>query len=129
MLMHTLKRLVLVIVVFNLLVCITIYVGNKLIYSPLPFESVRWRSGDARQRARMEYDLRRSWVLVGKSQQEVLALLGPPDREKDSIWYYDIIFGDIIGDYFKLTFFGWTHWMRIEFGQSNGEVYSVVLLD
>jgi hypothetical protein len=44
------------------------------------FDSEGWKSGDQTQRTKMALRLSQSHVLLGKSVQEVLDLLGPPDE-------------------------------------------------
>jgi hypothetical protein len=46
------------------------------------FSSEEWRRGDAHMRGRMARDLVSSGQLINKSQDEVLAILGPPDIER-----------------------------------------------
>jgi hypothetical protein len=46
-----------------------------------PFDSSLWKTGSLRERGRMARVLESSGKLIGLSRDEVLTLLGPPDRE------------------------------------------------
>jgi len=102
--------------------CIGVPIGNHLLYSRLSFEKEQWRTGDARQRARMVSDLLGSGALVGKSRAEVFALLGPPDREGASLWEYDYSYGDLLGNTLDLPFADWRYTMWIAFDEVAGLV-------
>ena len=105
--------------------CIGVPIGNHLLYSRQSFEKARWRTGDTRQRARMVGDLLASEVLQGKSRAEVSALLGPPDREGQSVWEYDYIYGNLLDYTLGLPFSGWRYTMRIEFDEAVNLVRAV----
>jgi hypothetical protein len=46
------------------------------------FDSAKWKQGDKRTRGKMIYDLRNSKILIGKTESEVLDLLGKDDDPK-----------------------------------------------
>jgi len=72
------------------------------------FDAKLWREGDPQTRGEMSKDLRwkqsesRSYLLTGRTQQEILAMLGEPDRKTrgkccgaggtfdEEVWLYDI---------------------------------------
>jgi len=78
-------------------------------YSPKPFDSKEWLAGDRIERGRMTTDLFRSRKANGKSHEEVVALLGQPDRkatvEGKEVWLYktDIGIPDAL-DNFPISF-------------------------
>jgi hypothetical protein len=65
-------------------------------YSKKPFNSTEWRNADAIGRARMFHDLTDRHI-NGKSREEILNLLGEPDRKVSEdgreIWLYRVDFG------------------------------------
>ena len=91
-----------------------------------PFDSNLWRKGDAQIRGEMSGDLiwKRSesgnYVLNAKTRQEVLALLGEPDRKtrgkccgaggtsEDEVWLYKLEVADgsnkLINEHFQIYF-------------------------
>ena len=101
---------------------ITAFAENHLLDTPRSFESERWRAGDARQRSRMIADLRRIGVLVGKSQDEVSALLGQPDREGAVVWEYDY-------EDRNLLLYQWRERMQVKFDEATGRVRDVDVFD
>jgi hypothetical protein len=52
------------------------------------FDSAKWKAGAEDTRAVMACDLLFSHILVGKTKQEVLSLLGPSDEENSRLYYY-----------------------------------------
>ena len=110
-------------------VCVAVPVGNYLLYSTRPFDADRWQRGDSRQRARMVADLRFSGILLGKSRNEVVELLGPPDREYGSGLEYDYIHGDLLSQLLDLPFANWRQWVWIEFDEESGQVQRVEMRD
>lgn len=66
-------------------------------YSSKPFDSKDWRSGDATERGRMLRDLHsKRAVVTGKSKEEILEILGEPDRKAtvagNEVWQYAMKF-------------------------------------
>lgn len=96
-------------------------VVDYALYSPRPFDTERWRAGDARQRKRMEGEL--YGVLHGKTRAEVVELLGPPDRESFGKLEFKLVRGDVLG------FYEWQEWLWIGFDQDTGRVNEVTFFD
>ncbi len=63
-------------------------------YSDKPFNSQEWLAGDAIERGRMYGDIFESRTLEGKSREDVVKLLGEPDKkatvEGREVWLYRI---------------------------------------
>lgn len=59
--------------------CYHTYLDTYHGYDPLPFSREAWLAADAEHRGYMLNDLLEKHVLVGMSQEYVIALLGPPD--------------------------------------------------
>jgi hypothetical protein len=60
------------------------------------FQSSHWLAGDARERGEMARTLHSSSILVGRTREEVLSLLGRPDSssaEEASALYYSVDVG------------------------------------
>jgi hypothetical protein len=57
-----------------------------------PFDSAKWKEQASRERWRMHDDLMQKHDLKGKTRNELLKLLGPPDDadQKDNADQYDI---------------------------------------
>src|SRR6266508_805569 len=74
-------------------------------YKPRPFDSQEWRKGDRITRGTMYFDLFEKRTLNGKSKDEVLQLLGEPDKKTSSegleVWLYRI---DITGEWNRPCF-------------------------
>ena len=78
-------------------------------YDQKPFDSKKWRGGDAQERGTMFVDLTRKRIVSGKTKEEVLELLGEPDRKSTvndaEIWRYRIEFaGESATQEFPVTF-------------------------
>ena len=78
-------------------------------YSSKPFNSQEWLAGDSIERGRMMRDLSKSHILNGKSKEEVLKLLGEPDKKSEDgnkeIWQYQVKFaGENPSNYFPVSF-------------------------
>jgi hypothetical protein len=43
------------------------------------FDSAKWKNGDERAKGKMVYDLQSSKILIGKTQTEIVELLGKSD--------------------------------------------------
>lgn len=73
-------------------------ITDLALYSPRPFDAKRWREGDARERNRMVGDLNHSQVLIGKTRDEVVTLLGPANREEARLLLeYELLHSDVFG--------------------------------
>jgi hypothetical protein len=74
-------------------------------YTKKPFDSQQWKSGDAQTRGTMYFDLFVKRKLTGKSKDEVLELLGEPDKKTSSegleVWLYRI---EIVGEWNRPAF-------------------------
>jgi hypothetical protein len=78
-------------------------------YEQQPFDSQKWREGDAITRGTMLVDLYRSRKLDGMPREEVVKLLGEPDKKRASneaeVWLYQI---EVVGEkprrYFPVSF-------------------------
>lgn len=58
------------------------------------FSATEWSQGDLRQRGEMVKALREQKILEGRTYEEVLKLLGPPDKEfKGAILRYHVDIG------------------------------------
>jgi hypothetical protein len=102
--------------------CVTVPVCNFLWYSPKAFDAQAWRAGDVGQRARMVHDLVRSSTLMGRTQQEVIELLGPPDNQwPDSLQYF-YVHHRLLDGWLDLPFSNWREWLMIEFDPKSGRV-------
>jgi outer membrane protein assembly factor BamE (lipoprotein component of BamABCDE complex) len=77
-------------------------------YEPQQFDAQKWKSGDALERGTMFVDLFKKRRINGKTKDEVLELLGEPDKKSTAageIWYYKIeLAGENPLQYFPVTF-------------------------
>lgn len=78
-------------------------------YEPKPFDSQKWRDGDAQERGTMFVDLFKKRTINGKTKDEVLALLGEPDKRTTGdgyeIWNYKVEFaGEKPTQFFPVSF-------------------------
>jgi hypothetical protein len=78
-------------------------------YEPQPFDVQKWQSADAQERGTMFVDLYKKRLVHGKSKEEVLVLLGEPDKKStgagSEIWHYKVEFaGEMPVQYFPVTF-------------------------
>lgn len=94
-----------------LLVSLGCTLSNKFwrSYEPQPFDSQKWRNGDALERGTMFVDLFSKRKIHGKNKEEVLALLGEPDKKSNAggleIWHYQVEFaGENPAQYFPVSF-------------------------
>ncbi len=76
--------------------------ANDYYYSPLKFDSVRWKSEGVQARNRMYEDVSRNTVL-GRKREKIIQLLGTPEHERTKalpqyprLLAYDV--GDIPND-------------------------------
>lgn len=99
-------------------------IADFALYSSRPFDAERWRNGEARERNRMAGDLNRSQVLIGKTRDEVVALLGPANREEAGwLLEYELIHGDLLG------FLEWWQVLRLRFDSGTDRVREVTFFD
>jgi len=89
-------------VVLGLLVVIAPAIRRVLASRHLDFDAARWQQADWRTdpaRLRMYGDLRDRYQLVGMEREDVLALLGTPDRrdEADDTATYMLAHGRLLG--------------------------------
>ncbi|HVE57638.1 MAG TPA: hypothetical protein VNB22_12465 [Pyrinomonadaceae bacterium] len=78
-------------------------------YAPIPFNSQKWRDGDAQIRGTMFVDLFKKRIVNGKTKDDVLMLLGEPDKKSivndSEIWQYRVEFaGENPVQSFSVTF-------------------------
>ena len=78
-------------------------------YEQIPFDSQKWRESDAQVRGTMFIDLFKKRTVNGKTKDEVLAMLGEPDKKSTvnglEIWHYQVEFaGENPTQYFPITF-------------------------
>ena len=109
--------------------CLAIPLGDELLYSSKAFDSQAWRAGDVRQRARMVEELRWSGTLIGRTRQEVLELLGPPNSQSAAAMAYLYIHGNVLGDWLDLPFSNWSELLVVEFDPVSGRASEVQTQD
>lgn len=78
-------------------------------YEAKPFDSEKWRNADRIERGTMYADLFMKRTLNGKTQDEVLALLGKPDKKASvqgrEVWLYRLeVIGEWTGPCFPVSF-------------------------
>lgn len=78
-------------------------------YEPQPFDAQKWQNADAQERGTMFVDLYKKRLVHGKPKEEVLTLLGEPDKKStgggSEIWHYKVEFaGEEPVQYFPITF-------------------------
>ena len=76
------------------------------------FNSVRWKKGSKELRGKMSSDLIQKQILDGKSESDVIGLLGTPDRKKQECISYDL---DLEGHN------NWSYFLQICFDKRNGK--------
>lgn len=59
----------------------------------IAFDRSEWKRGDERERAKMIDDLIDRSILIGKDREEVTAILGPPDKQGDTLIAYTVDLG------------------------------------
>jgi hypothetical protein len=69
-------------------------------YTPKPFDSEKWHKGNRTVRGTMYFDLFEKHTLSGKTKEEVVQLLGEPDKkvqvEGREVWLYRL---DVVGEW------------------------------
>jgi hypothetical protein len=81
-------------------------------YGQQPFNSAEWKSGDGITRGTMIFDLHKNRTLGGKSHEDILGLLGEPDKKRagaggvsTEVWLYQIeTAGEKPKQYFPVSF-------------------------
>ena len=81
-------------------------------YDQQPFDSQKWRDGDAITRGTMITDLHRKRTLNGQSKEGIVGLLGEPDKKRQGnsarsteVWLYQIeTVGEKPRQYFPVSF-------------------------
>lgn len=89
--------------------------------SIVPFSSVEWKKGDAALRGKMAKQVCGLRILRGRTQQEVLSILGEPDRRTEERWDYRVNTG--------AKFVGTTWTSNLVVSYQNHTVASIDLRD
>ena len=97
-----------------------------LSHTPIKFSSEGWKQGDAVTRGRMLKDLRESGILIGKTKQQVIDLLGSPDtEEKDANAMFDMErripyqYSYLVKRYYTLIYAEWDESLNLNFDESG----------
>jgi len=90
------------------------------------FDEQQWRTGDARVRGTMVHDLMDRKLIDGKSRDELVALLGEPDRSYDEpVAYVDsdrsIAYVVDIGDRFCGAPWTYRLWIELDEARNAGD--------
>ncbi|MCE9532513.1 MAG: outer membrane protein assembly factor BamE [Planctomycetes bacterium] len=67
-------------------------------------------------------DLRQREILIGLTREQVVALLGEPNRDAETYMEYFVVYGSTLG-------FGWMEKLVISFDRDNGKVKFVSMVD
>ena len=89
----------------------------------MKFNSESWKKGDFKLRGKMSNDLVDSEILIRKTKDEVIELLGKFDGELSDMIFYKIDVGIIFGSG------KWLYMLMIYFDESNNLVSEVVIGD
>ena len=81
----------------------------------LPFDTQKWKEGNARERGSMSRNLIQKQILENKSKEEVIELLGDPDRDDTGCISYKLD----LGGYASML--EWSYKLQICFDQENGK--------
>ncbi len=81
-------------------------------YEQQPFDSQKWKEGDAITRGTMVFDIHRKRALSGQSKEGVAELLGEPDKKRqgnsqvsNEVWLYRIeVVGETPRRFFPVSF-------------------------
>lgn len=112
-------KLLLIVVVLVFLSLIIISCDNNE-FTPVSFEHHAWKSGDHELRGKMAHDLLEKKILIGKTREEVIDMLGSPDEETSHFVAYFMNFGD---------YFGPPHLVHIEFDNRSKLVKEAWITD
>ena len=87
------------------------------------FNSGSWKKGDKELRGKMSSDLIQKQILYGKSENDVIELLGTPDRKNQKCVTYDLD----LGGYNEMV--NWNYFLQICFDKRNGKSNYVQIND
>ena len=93
--------------IIALLLAVSAVIACSLLkdYKPREFDSAKWKSGNHTVRGTMYFDLFQKHTLTNKTRDDVLQLLGPPDKkvtiEGREVWLYRI---DVQGEWDRPVF-------------------------
>ena len=108
---------IIIFILFNLFVGCN---ANSKEGSEIPFVSSQWKSGDQRLRAQMANDLLQKNILSGKSESEILDILGSPDEKSPNRFTY----------FLETEFMGpWRMFLNVDFKDSTKKVHSAWITD
>jgi hypothetical protein len=95
-------------------------------HSPIPFDSLKWKNGDRYLRGRMSHTLIADSLLIHKTSEEVLQLLGEAEIRDSTGFVYLVNLGDTgplgLGGPWQFTF-------AIEVDPQNNRVSKVTSRD
>ncbi|MEK7524187.1 MAG: hypothetical protein AAB588_04125 [Patescibacteria group bacterium] len=57
-------------------------------FNPRPFKQADWLQASAHERGEMAHDLLKNKLLLGLGKEQVLTLLGKPDKQTPNTWKY-----------------------------------------
>ncbi len=92
-------------------------------FSPAQFDAEAWRAADERSRGSMVRDLIKRGLLIGRSRQDAVALLGPPDHERERKLLYTVD----IGQRFAST--PWPYMLHVNIDAETGLVTQAFYVD
>ena len=95
------------------------YGGYELLDPPQTFDADRWQSANHQERERMVGDLVQSRILIGMTRDEVVQVLGAPDRDNGTM-EYDFNRGGLIA---------WRQCIQVKFDDKNDRVIAVEYWD
>ena len=72
------------------------------------FDTVAWKSGNTRARGEMVYDLEASGILVGKTRQDIVGILGPASRTSEFSLEYTVDVGN------RMFFETWMYTLNLQ---------------
>ena len=120
------RRLIRKLVLATFLTGATVAIAVKLVFedamsivqsiNPSRFDVTTWGTGDLRTRGTMVRDLIDRELLIGKSRQEAVALLGPPDQEGKRLLIYKVDLGQKFGST------PWFYALRLRIDAASGKV-------
>jgi hypothetical protein len=106
-----------------LIIC-TLFISCKDIQSnDLEFNPAEWKKADFRVRGRMYDSLLEQRLLLGRTRNEVIELLGKPDEEKNDLVKYAVDLGSIFESWAQRYF------ILITFDEKTQIVNDISLID
>jgi hypothetical protein len=117
--MNRLKAIFILILTITVLSCGTINKSDN----DLDFDSKKWKSGDIRTKGKMTDNLLNDSLLIGKTKDEILEMLGEPDQRTASRLHYTVDPGI---EYMNES---WTYWFSVEIDTTSGKVDEVWIAD